>query len=424
MKKQNIWTKIISGLLVAVMVFGPVGGILPTYVSAEKTSEEVQAEIDALKGEQEAIRGQLAILKDQLSDNLSKLEDIVKQKNLIDQRVFFLNQEIQNIEKQIIAYGGLIADKQEEYEAAIARWEKLNRQYKERIRIMEEEGQLSYWSVIFKASSFSDLLDRINMISEIATSDQRRLQELNEAAQVVEAAKSALETEKTALETGKADLLAKTTELAKARQTADALLEQLLATGDEYKDLIHKYEDKESNTAGKLDELENQLDEIKRKEYEEWLESQKPKPEPHPNGEVVVDGVTWLTPIVYKYFSSPFGYRWHPIHGDWRMHYGVDLSAPQGTPIVAARSGMVYRTAYEEGGAGYYVNIDHMDGYITRYLHMTHYIVSPGQYVEAGEVIGYCGSTGGSTGPHLHYSVYYNHVAINPAPFIKVYNVI
>lgn len=435
MLKRKKWIKFAAGLLVAAMIFGPLGSTLPAYVSAEKSSEEIQTEINSLKGEQEAIRAQLAVLKGQLSTNLNKLEDIVKQKNLIEQQVFFLNQEIQNIEKQIIAYGGLIADKQEEYEAATARWEKLNKQYKERIRIMEEDGQLSYWSVIFKASSFSDLLDRINMISEIAASDQHRLQELNEAAKVVEAAKAELVSEKEALEVGKADLLAKTTELAGARQTADALLKQLIAAGDAYEDLINQYEDKESETAGKLDQLEIELDEakkkeyeewLKQKEYEEWLESQKPKPQPKPEYEdsVVVNGVTWLTPIKYKYFSSPFGYRIHPIHGDWRMHYGVDLSAPQGTPIIAARSGLVYMTAYEAGGAGYYVNINHMDGYITRYLHMTHYIVSIGDYVEAGQVIGYCGSTGGSTGPHLHYGVYYNGVAINPAQFIKVYNVI
>ena len=98
----------------------------------------------------------------------------------------------------------------------------------------------------------------------------------------------------------------------------------------------------------------------------------------------------------------------------------MDLAAPQGTPIYASRGGQVTTTAYEAGGAGYYVSINHLDGYATRYLHMTHYIVSPGQYVAAGQVIGYCGSTGGSTGPHLHFSVYYNGTAVNPAQYINI----
>ena len=130
--------------------------------------------------------------------------------------------------------------------------------------------------------------------------------------------------------------------------------------------------------------------------------------------------MTWLLPITYDYFSSPFGYRIHPIYGDWRFHYGVDLSAPTGTPIIATRAGVVTTAAYEHGGAGYYVNINHMDGFATRYMHMTHFIVSEGQKVQAGQVIGYCGSTGGSTGPHLHFGVYKDGVAVNPALYINI----
>ena len=72
------------------------------------------------------------------------------------------------------------------------------------------------------------------------------------------------------------------------------------------------------------------------------------------------------------------------------------------------------------GGAGYYVGINHMDGFSTRYLHMTHYVVSVGEYVSAGQVIGYCGSTGASTGPHLHFSIYYNGASVNPALYINI----
>ena len=98
----------------------------------------------------------------------------------------------------------------------------------------------------------------------------------------------------------------------------------------------------------------------------------------------------------------------------------MDLSAPQGTPIYASRGGQVTTAAYEAGGAGYWVSINHLDGYATRYMHMTHFIVSPGQYVAAGQIIGYCGSTGGSTGPHLHFGVYYNGSAVNPANYINI----
>ena len=102
------------------------------------------------------------------------------------------------------------------------------------------------------------------------------------------------------------------------------------------------------------------------------------------------------------------------------MHSGIDLAAPTGTPIYASRSGVVSTVAYEKYGAGNYANINHMDGYVTRYMHMDRCIVSTGQKVVAGEIIGYCGDSGLCTGPHLHFGVYYNGKAINPAPFIGI----
>ena len=101
------------------------------------------------------------------------------------------------------------------------------------------------------------------------------------------------------------------------------------------------------------------------------------------------------------------------------MHYGVDLANVTGTPIWAARSGRVSEASYN-GSAGYYVSINHGDGFSSIYMHMTHYIVKPGQEVKQGQVIGYMGSTGGSTGPHLHFGISYNGTYVNPANYINI----
>ncbi len=418
MKHKRVWVSILAGLLAALMIFGIVAGALPTYVSAEKSSAQLKQEIDQMKEQLKKNQSEVAKLEGQLSANMDKMEDVVNQKNLTDQQIFLLHQQVQNIAQQITAYNDLIADKQEELDAATARWQALNEKYKERIRAMEENGRVSYWSVLFKANSFSDFLDRLDMIEEIAAADQRRLEELNEAATAMEGAKAELEAEKTSLEASKKELEESSAKLEESQKESDKLLKQLIATGEEYQALLDKAEQKESETAGQIDDLEFAYDAAKEREYQQWLATQKPSSSGGSGN--TVDGVTWLMPINYTYFSSPFGWRIHPIHGDWRFHYGVDLSAPQGTPIYASRSGQVTTTDYEAGGAGYYVSINHMDGYATRYLHMTHYIVSPGQYVYAGQVIGYCGSTGGSTGPHLHFSVYYNGQAVNPANYINI----
>ena len=124
-------------------------------------------------------------------------------------------------------------------------------------------------------------------------------------------------------------------------------------------------------------------------------------------------------PINYTYFSSPFGWRDHPVYGGQRFHYGVDLAAPQGTPIYASRGGRVSVATYDSS-SGYYVSINHLDGFVTKYLHMTHYVVSPGEYVAAGQIIGYCGNTGASKGSHLHFGIYKDGTAVNPALYINI----
>ena len=418
MKNKKFWVSLLAGLLAAVLIFGLIAGALPSYVNAAKSSAEIQQEINAMKEQLKKNQQEVAKLEGQLSANMDKMEDVIKQKDLVDQQIALLHQQVQMISQQITSYNNLIADKQDELDAATAHWEELNEKYKERIRAMEENGNVSYWSVLFKANNFSDFLDRLNMIEEIAAADRRRLEELRTAADAVETAKSALETERTALQQSKVELEESSAKLKESQEESDALLKQLIATGEEYQKLLAEAEKKESATAGTIDQLEYAYDAAKEREYQEWLASQ-----PSSGGGAgsnTVNGVTWLMPINYTYFSSPFGWRLHPVYGDYRFHYGVDLSAPQGTPIYASRGGQVTTTAYEAGGAGYYVSINHMDGFSTRYMHMTHYIVSPGQYVAAGQIIGYCGSTGASTGPHLHFAVYYNGSAVNPANYINI----
>ncbi|MBR5022899.1 MAG: peptidoglycan DD-metalloendopeptidase family protein [Oscillospiraceae bacterium] len=418
MKKRQLLVSIIAGLLAAVMVFGLIAMAIPT-ADAAKTSAEIQQEIEALKKEHKKNKEKLNALKDQLAGNQTEINQLVARKNAIDQEVFLLNQQVQNLSKQITAYNGLIADKQTELDMATARWDELSQQYKDRVRAMEENGSVSYWAVLFQANSFSDLLDRLNMIDEIAAADQRRMKALNEAAKEVSEAKNGLESEKIALEASKKELEEASQQMEVSRLEAEELLQTLIAKGQAYQALIDEHEKIESESLRELSAAETAYDKAKEKEYLEWLAAQKP-PTNTSGSTVDASGKVWVMPIRYTEFSSPFGWRKHPIYGDTRFHAGVDLSAPQGTPIVATRAGVVTTTAYEAGGAGYYVNINHLDGFVSRYMHMTHFIVVEGQTVQAGQVIGYCGSTGASTGPHLHFGVYYNGSAVNPAQYINI----
>ena len=423
MKNRKFLISIMAGVLAVVMVLSLIGSIIPILAGAAPSSSELKEQLDALKADKEEIDATISELEDQLSDNMTQMEQIVAQKNLIDQEIFMLHEKVDNINDQIATYSLLIADKQEELEKAEERLAELNRKNKERIRAMEEDGELSYWSVLFQANNFADFLDRVNMVEEIAASDRRRLKEMSEAAELVADAKQELETEKAALEQTKEELAVSQTELEKKRTEADGLLAQLIATGAEYEALLDQAEQNVEDLLNKIEEKEEEYDDAK---YQEWLATSVPpttKPPVFTGGAAGegnnVNGATWLVPCDYVRVSSPYGYRIHPVYGDWRFHSGVDLSASSGTPIVASRSGLVTVATYD-WSAGYYVTVDHLDGYETKYLHMTHYIVSEGQYVSAGQVIGYVGSTGTSTGAHLHFGVYYNGSSVNPANYVSV----
>ena len=418
MKNRKRWVSIMAGVLAAMMLLSLLLSLIPHSAYAASSSE-IKKQIEALKEEKKEIDAQLKEIKGQFDANEDEIEGIVAQKNAIDQEIQLLHQQIDNINQQVVTYALLIADKQDELDDANTRLEELNQKNKERIRAMEEDGDISYWSIIFKANDFSDLLDRLSMVQEINAADQRRLKEISQVAQQVETVQAELTTEKADLEATKAELDAAEIILEEKRAEADELLKELIAKGEEFEQLIDASEELQSDLMKEIAQAEKDL---KAAEYKEWLATYVPTTRPSGTDTTpstdAPSSSGWVKPLKSYTITSPFGMRTHPISGKWKMHEGVDMAAPQGTPIYAAKNGKVTRTAYQEGGAGYYVSINHGDGFASIYMHMTHYIVSPGQYVSAGQVIGYVGSTGGSTGPHLHFGISYKGTYVNPMNYI------
>ena len=417
MKQRKLWVSILAGVLALIMILSLVVGVLPDFASAKTSSSVLKEQLDALKSDKKEIDKQIKALEGQLKDNLKDMQSIVDQKNTIDQQIFMMYEKVNNLNEQITAYTSLIADKQEELDEAEAYLADLNKKNKERIRAMEEDGKLSYWSVLFKANSFADLLDRLNMVEEIAAADQRRLKEMSQAAELVAQTKDALELERAGLEENKQQLEESQVELEAKRAEADKLLADLVATGAEYQKLIDKAEEEAKDLAGDIKD--------KQEQYQDALEEESSKNTSGStnttggNDYYVSSDAKWLVPCKYTRFSSAFGWRIHPVYKDKRFHYGVDLGGPKGTPIKATRSGKVTLATYSSS-AGYYVKIDHGDGFTSIYMHMTHYIVKKGDKVDAGEVIGYMGSTGTSTGSHLHFGITYKGSYVNPAKYIDI----
>ena len=423
MNKRKKLISFLAGLMALIMLLGLIAGFIPTAHAAR--SDELKAQLDALKEDKAAIDAKIKEINGQISENNDDMRDMVAQKDLIDQEIFLLFQQESNINGQIATYSLMIADKQEQLDEAESKFQELTEQNKERIQAMEEEGQVSYWSVLFEANDFSDLLDRLNMVQEIAAADKRRLEQLDAAAKKVGDAKDSLENEKLALEDVKQELASTQEQLNMKRAEADALLADLVAKGMEYEELMEQSEEEQNKLAKEIANKKSEYDAAK---YQEWLATSVPtvnKPSAPSydtsgsTGSNNVGGISWKVPINYTAFTSPFGWRIHPIQGYRKFHYGVDLAAPTGRPIYATRGGTVDIASYN-GSAGYYVQINHGDGFKSIYMHMTHYVVSSGQHVSQGQVIGYCGSTGGSTGPHLHFGISYNGSYVNPANYIRI----
>ncbi|MBQ9843966.1 MAG: peptidoglycan DD-metalloendopeptidase family protein [Oscillospiraceae bacterium] len=390
-------------------------GLLPFWGRAA-SSGEIREEISALQEEAQALAERQDALEAQLADTLEEIEDIVAQKNIIDQQIALLQEQIRNTWAQISAQNQLIADNQDALDAAKMQLEQLRAANKARIRAMEEGGSLNYWAVIFQAESFTDLLDRVNMIREIAEADRSRMEKLAEAARAVENAQLTLETEKKNLEQFREKLHADEVLLEEKREQADALLRELISRGAEFEALLAEMEAQEQTL---LEEIAQKEEELDKAEYQEWLATYvPPAPETGGGNGGTVNTSGWCSPLVSYTLTSPFGMRTHPITGEYKMHNGIDMAAPEGTPIYAAKGGQVSIAAYS-ASAGNYVQINHGDGYRSVYMHMTGYTVKPGQYVAQGQLIGYVGNTGASKGNHLHFGISLNGSYVNPVGYIR-----
>ena len=414
MNNRKKLVQILAGVMAAIMVLTLMLSLIPTKVSAASSSE-IRKQLNKLKEDKNAIAAQIKEVQGMYEANSTEIDVLIGQKNAIDQEITLLHQQVDNINQQISTYAILIADKQDELDDAQARLDYLTEKNKERIRAMEEEGKLSYWSIVFKANSFSDLLDRLDMMSEINAADHRRLMELSEASQLVENTKLELNAEKDELELTRTELDEAELVLEAKREEADGILTELIAKGDEFQAKLDASEELQSQLMNEIAQAEKDLKEA---EYKEWLATSRPSGTEITPSSQTANAAGWIKPLKSYTITSSFGNRVHPVLGYTRFHEGVDMSAYTNTPIYAARSGKVTVASYQDGGAGYYVNINHGDGFSSIYMHMTRYIVSKGQYVEQGQVIGYVGSTGLSTGPHLHFGIAKNGAYVNPMKYI------
>ena len=379
MKKSR---RVLCGLLAiltALSVLLASGALLPerayavTQEDLEQQAAEHQQKLDEINKQLEEAKAQKA--------------NALEQKELLDQQAEILRSQIENAQSQIAA---LEADLQENEAKEQQQYELFCKQ----VRDEEERGVASFWSVLFKAVDFSDLLGRVDFINEVAEYDKGVISDLRTLRQQ-------LQDDKTKLEQQQSELTQRQDELSTQLEAATQLVAQYTASADGLSDAA----DAEKAAADAIaQEIENRRN-----------QDSSNNGGNNSGGNVTPSSDGYIWPSDARYITSGYGGREQPTPGASTNHMGVDIGASYGSPIYAAKSGTVL-VANEGWGGGYgnYVQLDHGNGNYTLYAHMSAVAVEAGDYVSQGQVIGYCGSTGVSTGPHVHYEIWENYSRINP----------
>ena len=395
-KKQKVeWRRVLFGGLAAVLALLL---LLPMVTMILGGAGAVtQSEIDALKAEQAASQARQDELEEQLADVEADQAEAQQRRQLLQAQLDAINNEIENIDKQIAYYDQEIAQKEEEQAEAEANEEAQYELFCQRVRAMEEEGTVSYWSILFNSESFSELLDRLADIDAVMAYDNQVMDELIAIREEIIALRTQLETSRAEEQAARDQQAAKQAEQQAKVAEAQELLDQINADVAE----VNRQLDAESEAAAEI--------------QAEIAQKQKQLEEQRRQNNITIDSETsYLWPLSgYYRLSSLFGYRIHPITGEAHSHTGIDIPAPGNTPILACKSGQVVTSAYHYS-YGNYVVIDHGNGNSTLYAHMSSRAVSEGDMVTQGQTIGYVGTTGSSTGNHLHLEVRDNYTRVDP----------
>lgn len=348
-------------------------------------------EIKKKERELEEYKQQLKVLQEKLSDNEFLRHETNKRISETNLQIQVLESEIDLVSAQIRETEDAILVKTEELKQAEAALDEKKELLNDRLRVMYKTGYVGYAEVLFGAESFHDLLSRVDMLQRILDHDQQLVLTLKQHRDLIEVKKKELEEKKTEL----ADLVRE--KLAKQDD-----LKVVVATLSEYtEELLHN--------AAALKEQEEKLVE-ESEQVARDIQNMKLR------AQYVGGELQWPVPGWYS-LSDDYGMRIHPITGRQGMHTGIDIPANMRETIVASQSGTVLEAKWR-GTYGIAVVIDHGGGIATLYAHLDEALVSAGDVVEVGQRIGLIGSTGYSTGPHLHFEVRKDGKHVDPKPYV------
>ena len=389
---MNSWKKAVCLLLCAVMIFA-----YSRPAQAALTNDSIREKEAEIKAAKEEVSG----LKSSKTDIERLKKELEQSKNDLTTYVAQLDGQLSGIQEKIAQYNTMITEKEEEIEVTAAELEEAIRiqeeQYaamKKRIKFMYEKGDTFYLELLMSSGGFADMTNKADYIESLSRYDRNKLEEYINTIELVKLCKEELEAEKEAninalIEQKEAQILSVTSDIS----TKEAA--------------IREYEAMIAQENAEIAALEKAVAEERAR-----LEAENAQARVYNGGMFA-----WPCPG-YTRISDEYGNRMHPILGIQKFHNGLDMAAPGGTAILAAYDGDVVGAAYNNS-MGNYIMIDHGSGLYTIYMHCSALYVSKGQSVTKGQKIAAVGSTGRSTGNHLHFSVRQNGNYVNPWNYLK-----
>lgn len=405
MKKRTRFLCLVFAAVLAVQF--PTTSMKKSYASelTNDTIKEKEAEISKAKEEKKQ-------LQNNLTDVKKLKQELEKSKNDLSAYVTELDTNLSTVQAKINELKTLIEDKEKEIKDKTEELEEAQetqqRQYeamKTRIKFMYEKGDVMYLEMLFSANSFGEMLNKAEYIQMLSSYDRELLDEYVAHAEYVALCKQELESEKEVLDEAKA-----------AVEEEEAALNELISVKtNEIYQVSSDIKTKEQAIKEYEADIAEQNETIKTLEAIVAEERKKLAAE---QGRKYDGGIfTWPAPS-YTRISDDYGNRTHPILGTQQFHNGVDMAAPGGSPILAAYDGTVVAASYSNS-MGNYIMIDHGDSLYTIYMHASALYVSKGQEVTKGQKIAAVGTTGRSTGNHLHFSVRLNGSYVSPWNYLR-----
>lgn len=411
------------GLGICILMVSMTGSVGLTTLKADTIDSEKHKQ-EALESSLRDYESMLSELEKVKSDTQAYITELDLQLGKLTSHIEELNQQIEEKQGEIEVLNGQLAEQEKD----------IAQQYdamKKRIQYMFENGNSYYLDMLLNSKGMADFLNRAEYMKEITDYDRKMLDRMRETKKGIETTKTQLVSDKEVLDgmMGQAEA---------EKKSVDVLLEdkrnELLGTNGEIDATMQAIREKQEEIeaqkqiVAELEELERRRkeeEERRRREEEERRkqeaaqlaeQQENPQEKPVQTPTYTSGGFTWPVPNS-SIISSPYGYRIDPINGEQAYHNGLDIAAPMGTPIVATSGGEV-AWAYHSASAGNWIGIDHGNGVTSVYMHCSVLKVSEGDVVEQGQVIALVGSTGRSTGPHLHFSIRKNGSYVDPGNYI------